>query len=53
MGRFPRKPRKPTHKHNAVDHEAARKTCLALALQFPEHRSVLDRMREPSVAPAA
>lgn len=53
MGRFPRKPRRPTHKHHAVDHEAARKTCLALALQFPEHRSVLDRMREPSVAPAA
>ncbi len=52
MGRFPKKSRKPTHKHHAVDHEAARKSCLELAKQFPDHRSVLDRM-QAQVAPAA
>ncbi|HMM77080.1 MAG TPA: tryptophan 7-halogenase [Gammaproteobacteria bacterium] len=52
MGRFPKKPRKPTHKHHAVDPEAARKACLELVQQFPDHRSVLDGMRA-RIAPAA
>lgn len=52
MGRFPKKPRKPTHKHKAVDHDAARKACLELVQQFPDHRSVLDGMRT-RIAPAA
>lgn len=53
MGRFPKKPRKPTHKHHAVDHEAARKSCLELVQQFPDHRSVLDGMQTRSASTAA
>jgi len=52
MGRFPRKPRKASRKHNASDHEQARKACLDLLRHFPDHRSVLDGMQE-EVAPAA
>lgn len=52
MGRFPRKPRRATHKHQAVDHEASRKACLELVKHFPDHRRVIDDMRR-EVAPAA
>jgi len=52
MGRFPRKPRRATHKHHAVDHEASRKACLDLVKHFPDHRQVIDGMRD-DMAPAA
>ncbi len=44
MGRFPRKPRRATGKHQAVDPALARKHCLDMLRFFPDHRQAVDRM---------
>lgn len=46
MGRFPRKPKRATGKHQAVDPAAARKQCLDLIRYFPDHRQTVDRMAQ-------
>jgi hypothetical protein len=46
MGRFPRKPRRATGKHQAVDPALARKHCLDMLHFFPDHREAVDRMLE-------
>jgi 2-polyprenyl-6-methoxyphenol hydroxylase-like FAD-dependent oxidoreductase len=45
MGRFPRKLRRATHKHQVQDAEQARKSCLERLRHFPDHRAVVDGMR--------
>jgi glycine/D-amino acid oxidase-like deaminating enzyme len=53
MGRFPRKLRKATHRHHAQDAAEARKACLERLRHFPDHRAIVDGMREPASAAAA
>jgi hypothetical protein len=45
MGRFPRKLRRATHKHQVQDAEQSRKSCLERLRHFPDHRAVVDGMR--------
>ncbi len=46
MGRFPRKPRRATRTYGVADHEEAQKACQQKLRFFPDHRSVVDAMRE-------
>ena len=45
MGRFPRKPRRATGKHEAIDHNAVRRSCLEVVKHFPDHKQQLEKMK--------
>ena len=45
MGRFPRKPRRATGKHEAIDHNAVRRSCLDVVKHFPDHKAQLEKMK--------
>ncbi len=50
MGRFPKKPRRATGKHQAVDPSAARKQCMEMLRYFPDHRQAVDEMAKVTIA---
>jgi tryptophan 6-halogenase len=45
MGRFPRKPKKAKKKFNVVDPNEVRRYCEKILPHFPDHRSLINRMR--------
>jgi hypothetical protein len=50
MGRFPKKPRRATGKHQAVDPSVARKQCMEMLRYFPDHRQAVDEMTKVTAA---
>ena len=50
MGRFPKKPRRATGKHQAVDPATARKQCMEMLRYFPDHRRAVDEMAKVTIA---